>query len=313
MYRMKHVWGTGSTSGSLQVVEDSAPAVLLLSSPAVPFPLYVLLPLLHPTRSQVHPHELPSRYSECESVVRFVECFEDRHAVHIVMELCSGGELFERIIKQRHYSERAARDIIRVIFQTISYMHQLGVMHRDLKPENFLFMGEEGAEEVSPHGDPGAPGTSSSSSMGLKLTDFGLSVLFKPGERLHDTLGSELYAAPEVWSRVVPDSTTGAWRQLPPSYGPKADVWSCGVILYILLSGSPPYQRSDQAKPLALSESAWQSISDDAKDLVRRLLHPDPDVRPTATEVLKHAWLQSGSNVSDWIRQWRIVSVALPR
>ncbi|KAF7057632.1 hypothetical protein CFC21_064850 [Triticum aestivum] len=145
--------------------------------------------------------------SEHPNVVRIRGAYEDALFVHLVMELCAGGELFDRIVAKGHYSERAAAQLIRTIVGVVEGCHSLGVMHRDLKPENFLFAST--AED--------AP---------LKATDFGLSVFYKPGDKFADVVGSPYYVAPEV---------------LLKCYGPEADVWSAGVILYILLCGVPPF------------------------------------------------------------------------
>jgi len=108
------------------------------------------------------------------NIVKLVAAFEDKRNVHIVMELCSGGELFDRIVTRGHYSERHAAQIIRSIVTVVAHCHSMGVIHRDLKPENFL-LSDEG-----PMSD-------------LKATDFGLSVFFKPGESFDDIVGSAYY------------------------------------------------------------------------------------------------------------------------
>ena len=141
------------------------------------------------------------------NIVTLKGAFEDKHDVHIVMELCSGGELFDRIAARGHYSERAAAILTKTIVSVVDYCHKNNVIHRDLKPENFLLADKR---EDAP----------------LKVTDFGLSVFYKEGEVFTDTVGSAFYVAPEV---------------LKGKYGKEADVWSCGVILYILLSGTPPF------------------------------------------------------------------------
>ncbi|NP_001303126.1 calcium-dependent protein kinase 34-like [Brassica napus] len=141
------------------------------------------------------------------NIVELKGAYEDKHSVHLVMELCAGGELFDRIIAKGHYSERAAASLLRTIVQIIHTCHSMGVIHRDLKPENFLLLNKD---ENSP----------------LKATDFGLSVFYKPGEEFKDIVGSAYYIAPEVLKR---------------KYGPEADIWSIGVMLYILLSGVPPF------------------------------------------------------------------------
>ncbi|GFQ07586.1 calcium-dependent protein kinase 1 [Phtheirospermum japonicum] len=200
------------------------------------------------------------------NVISIKGAYEDAVAVHVVMELCAGGELFDRIIKRGHYSERKAAELTRIIVGVVEACHSLGVMHRDLKPENFLFVDQK--EESL-----------------LKTIDFGLSMFFKPGEKFDDVVGSPYYVAPEV---------------LRKRYGPEADVWSAGVIVYILLSGVPPFwAESEQGifeqvlhGDLDFTSDPWPSISEDAKDLVRKMLVRDPKRRLTAHEVLCHPWVQ---------------------
>ncbi|XP_020237835.1 calcium-dependent protein kinase 20 [Cajanus cajan] len=207
------------------------------------------------------------------NVIQIVGAFEDAVAVHLVMELCAGGELFDRIIQRGHYTERKAAELARVIVSVVQACHSLGVMHRDLKPENFLFINHE---EESP----------------LKTIDFGLSVFFRPGETFTDVVGSPYYVAPEV---------------LRKHYGPECDVWSAGVIIYILLSGVPPFwDETEQGifeqvlkGELDFMSEPWPSISESAKDLVRRMLVRDPKKRMTAHEVLCHPWVQVGGVAPD--------------
>ncbi|XP_009784416.1 calcium-dependent protein kinase 20-like [Nicotiana tabacum] len=207
------------------------------------------------------------------SVVQIVGAYEDAVAVHVVMELCAGGELFDRIIKRGHYSEKKAAELARVIVGVVEACHSLGVMHRDLKPENFLFVNEQ---EESP----------------LKTIDFGLSMFFRPGETFTDVVGSPYYVAPEV---------------LRKCYGPECDIWSAGVIIYILLSGVPPFwDETEQGifeqivkGELDLVSEPWPAISESAKDLVRRMLARDPKKRVTAHEVLCHPWVRVGGVAPD--------------
>ncbi|KAM0827038.1 hypothetical protein ACQ4PT_068455 [Festuca glaucescens] len=199
------------------------------------------------------------------NVISIVGAYEDAVAVHLVMELCAGGELFDRIIQRGHYSEKAAAQLARVIIGVVEACHSLGVMHRDLKPENFLFVNQK--EDSL-----------------LKAIDFGLSIFFKPGEIYSDVVGSPYYVAPEV---------------LMKNYGCEVDVWSAGVIIYILLSGVPPFwDESEQGifeqvlkGDLDFSSEPWPSISKSAKDLVRKMLNRDPGKRLTAHEALCHPWV----------------------
>ena len=199
--------------------------------------------------------------------------YEDRVDVHIVMDLCTGGELFDRITARGYYSEADAAAAVRSIVGVVAYCHSLHVMHRDLKPENFLL--------ASPA--PDAP---------LKCTDFGLSTFFKPGERFRDLVGSAYYMAPEVLRRA---------------YGPEADLWSCGVILYILLSGMPPFYGGSEreifdrilAGHVDFETAPWPSISPEAKDCVARLLQREPRRRAKAADILRHPWLREHGVASD--------------
>ncbi|ONK75251.1 uncharacterized protein A4U43_C03F14930 [Asparagus officinalis] len=203
------------------------------------------------------------------NVVSLGSTYEDDGAVHLVMELCEGGELFDRIVARGHYTERAAAAVTRTIVEVVQMCHKHGVMHRDLKPENFLFGNKK---ETAP----------------LKAIDFGLSVFFRQGERFTEIVGSPYYMAPEVLKR---------------NYGPEVDVWSAGVILYILLCGVPPFwAETEQGVARAIIRSVidfrrdpWPKVSDNAKDLVKRMLNPDPKLRLTAQEVLDHPWLQNAA------------------
>ncbi|WOK98574.1 calcium-dependent protein kinase 15 [Canna indica] len=207
------------------------------------------------------------------NIVELKGAFEDRHSVNLVMELCEGGELFDRIISRGHYTERAAAGLCREIVNVVHCCHSMGVMHRDLKPENFLFLN---TNEDSP----------------LKATDFGLSTFFKPGDVFKDVLGSAYYVAPEVLRR---------------HYGPEADIWSCGVILYILLAGVPPFWGDNDEGTFAailrghmdFSSDPWPSISPGAKDLVKKMLRTDPKERLTAAEILNHSWVREDGEAPD--------------
>ncbi|XP_055807726.1 calcium-dependent protein kinase 4 [Solanum dulcamara] len=199
------------------------------------------------------------------NIVTIKGAYEDPLYVHIVMEICSGGELFDRIIQRGHYSERKAAELTKIIVGVVEACHSLGVMHRDLKPENFLLVNKD--DDFS-----------------LKAIDFGLSVFFKPGQIFADVVGSPYYVAPEV---------------LLKHYGPEADVWTAGVILYILLSGVPPFWAETQQGifdavlkgHIDFDSDPWPLISESAKDLIRKMLCMQPSERLTAHEVLCHPWI----------------------
>lgn len=200
------------------------------------------------------------------NLVQFYEAYEDNDNVYIVMELCKGGELLDKILSRGgKYSEEDARVVMIQILSVVAFCHLQGVVHRDLKPENFLYVSKE---EKST----------------LKVIDFGLSDYVKPDERLNDIVGSAYYVAPEVLHR---------------SYGTEADMWSIGVIAYILLCGSRPFWARTEsgifravlkADP-SFDEPPWPSLSADAIDFVKRLLNKDYRKRLTAAQALSHPWL----------------------
>ncbi|KAK9129516.1 hypothetical protein Sjap_010003 [Stephania japonica] len=210
-----------------------------------------------------------------ENVVQFYNAFEDDTYVYIVMELCEGGELLDRILakKDSRYTEKDAAIIVRQMLKVAAECHLHGLVHRDMKPENFLF---KSTKEESP----------------LKATDFGLSDFIKPGRKFTDIVGSAYYVAPEVLKRKS---------------GPESDVWSIGVITYILLCGRRPFWDKTEDgifkevlknKP-DFRRKPWPSISNSAKDFIQKLLVKDPRARLTAAQALSHPWVREGGDASD--------------
>uniref|UniRef100_A0A7C9AWQ9 non-specific serine/threonine protein kinase n=1 Tax=Opuntia streptacantha TaxID=393608 RepID=A0A7C9AWQ9_OPUST len=207
------------------------------------------------------------------NLVKFYDAYEDLENVYVVMELCEGGELLDRILARGgKYTEDDAKAVMVQILNVVAFCHLQGVVHRDLKPENFLF-------------------TSKDENSVLKAIDFGLSDFVKPDERLNDIVGSAYYVAPEVLHRC---------------YGTEADVWSIGVIAYILLCGSRPFWARTEsgifravlkADPV-FDEAPWPSLSLEAKDFVKRLLNKDPRKRMTAAQALSHPWIHSYQDVN---------------
>lgn len=207
-----------------------------------------------------------------DNLVKFYDASEDRENVYIVMELCEGGELLDRILSRGgKYTEDDARTVLVQILKVVAFCHLQGVVHRDLKPENFLF-------------------TSKDENAQLKAIDFGLSDFVKPDERLNDIVGSAYYVAPEVLHR---------------SYSTEADVWSIGVISYILLCGSRPFWARTEsgifravlkADP-GFEEQPWPTLSNEAKDFVKRLLNKDPRKRMTAAQALGHPWIKNSHDI----------------
>uniref|UniRef100_A0A7N0R9P3 non-specific serine/threonine protein kinase n=1 Tax=Kalanchoe fedtschenkoi TaxID=63787 RepID=A0A7N0R9P3_KALFE len=202
------------------------------------------------------------------NIVEFKGAYEDKLQLHLVMELCSGGELFDRITAKGNYSEKEAAKVGRQIVNVVHICHFMGIMHRDLKPENFLL-------------------TSKDEDAAIKATDFGLSVFIEEGRVYRDLVGSAYYVAPEV---------------LKFRYGKECDVWSAGVMLFILLSGFPPFWAETEKEifdailkgKLSFEEKPWPTISDSAKNLIKRMLTMDPRQRITAAEALEHPWLKGG-------------------
>ncbi|XP_055803933.1 CDPK-related protein kinase-like isoform X2 [Solanum dulcamara] len=207
-----------------------------------------------------------------DNLVKFYDAYEDHENVYIVMELCEGGELLDRILlRGGKYTEDEARAVLIQILKVVAFCHLQGVVHRDLKPENFLFMSKDENAQ-------------------LKAIDFGLSDFVKPDERLNDIVGSAYYVAPEVLHR---------------SYSTEADVWSIGVISYILLCGSRPFWARTEsgifravlkADP-GFEEQPWPTLSSEAKDFVKRLLNKDPRKRMTAAQALGHPWIKNSHDM----------------
>ncbi|KAI4318620.1 hypothetical protein MLD38_032299 [Melastoma candidum] len=206
------------------------------------------------------------------NLVQLYDAFEDTDNVYVVMELCEGGELLDQILSRSgKYSEDEAKAVMAQILDVVAFCHLQGVVHRDLKPENFLYALK----------DTNSP---------LKAIDFGLSDFVRPDEKLNDIVGSAYYVAPEVLHRC---------------YGTEADVWSVGVIAYILLCGSRPFWartesgifRSILKVEPNFDEPPWPSISSEAKDFVRRLLNKDPRKRMTAAQALGHPWIRNFNGV----------------
>ncbi|KAK3413803.1 calcium-dependent protein kinase 28 isoform X1 [Eucalyptus grandis] len=210
-----------------------------------------------------------------ENVVQFYDAFEDDSYVYIAMEYCEGGELLDRILakKDSRYTEKDAAVVVRQMLRVAAECHLHGLVHRDMKPENFLF---KSSKEDSP----------------LKAIDFGLSDFINPGKRFLDIVGSAYYVAPEVLKRKS---------------GPESDVWSIGVITFILLCGRRPFWDKTEdgifkevlKKKPDFRRRPWPTISNSAKDFVKKLLVKDPRARLTAAQALSHPWVREGGNASD--------------
>jgi len=201
-------------------------------------------------------------------IIKLFETFEDARYIYLVMELCSGGELFDRIIDAGHFTESDAAIVMQQMIRAIYYMHENKVCHRDVKPENFLFYTREPiAKNI------------------LKKIDFGLACKFEAGKDLTTKAGTPYYVAPQV---------------LQGKYDQACDLWSAGVIMFVLLCGYPPFYGDTDAQVLqkvrrgefTFVKEDWKSISVDAKDLITNLLKMDPTARFTAGQALTHPWVK---------------------
>lgn len=199
------------------------------------------------------------------NIVQLIETFEDKHKVYLVMELVTGGELFDRIVEKGSYTEKDASMLIRQVLEAVDYMHEQGVVHRDLKPENLLYYSRDEDSKIM-------------------ISDFGLSKM-EDSRTMATACGTPGYVAPEVLA------------QKP--YGKAVDVWSIGVISYILLCGYPPFYDENDANLFAqilkgdfeFDAPYWDDISDSAKDFIRHLMCVDPAKRYTCKQALAHEWI----------------------
>jgi len=203
-------------------------------------------------------------------IIKLYDIFETETELYLVMELVNGGELFDRIVEREQYSESNAKEVMRQLFSAIKYFHELGVVHRDLKPENLLLENERDDTNI-------------------KVTDFGLSRIFldrEAPEMMKTACGTPGYVAPEVLQASI------------KGYDKEVDMWSAGVILYILLCGYPPFFSENDPELFELIMNVeyefhpryWSHISEEAKNLISHLLLKDPKKRLTAVQALEHPW-----------------------
>ncbi|KAG8459848.1 hypothetical protein KFE25_014411 [Diacronema lutheri] len=205
-----------------------------------------------------------------KNVVKLYEVFDESAKINLVMELVTGGELFDRIVARGSYTEADAAECVRQICDALAYMHANDICHRDLKPENILY--------ASPADDAA-----------IKLADFGLAKVVSEKAIMQTACGTPGYVAPEILQNT--------------GFGIEVDMWSVGVILYILLCGFPPFYEEELPRLFATIMAGrydfpspwWDTVSADAKDLVNKLLVVDPKKRLTAEQVLKHPWIVSSA------------------
>ncbi len=202
-------------------------------------------------------------------IVHLREVFDSDRTFYMILENCTGGEMFDRIVEKEHYTEHEARVAFFQICKALEYCHQQGIVHRDLKPENLLY--SDTTEDAQ-----------------LKVADFGLARLFtneQAIELMTTMCGTPGYVAPEILKSEC--------------YGSTVDVWSAAVILYILLCGYPPFYddnnaalfRSIKAGAYDFPSDEWDHVSDEAKDLIDKMLVVNPSERMDISDIMKHPWM----------------------
>ncbi|KAK2507482.1 hypothetical protein MC885_001975 [Smutsia gigantea] len=222
--------------------------------------------------------EILLRYGQHPNIISLKDVYDDGKFVYLVMELMRGGELLDRILRQRFFSEREASDVLCAITRTLDYLHSQGVVHRDLKPSNILYVDESGNPES------------------IRICDFGFAKQLRAENGLLMTpCYTANFVAPEVLKRQ--------------GYDAACDIWSLGILLYTMLAGFTPFANGPDDTPeevlarigsgeYALAGGNWDSISDAAKDVVSKMLHVDPHQRLTAVQVLKHPWIVNREHLS---------------
>lgn len=235
----------------------------------------------------VHAEASIMREIEHPHVVHLFDMFESKGKVYMVLELLTGGELFDRIVQKQSFNEKEASSLLYSLVEAIDYLHSKNVVHRDLKPENIIYATR----------DDDAP---------VKITDFGLASLRpNPETKMTTACGTPGYVAPEVLKGK--------------DYGKEVDIWSLGVILFILLCGYPPFYHQNTEElyknikkgKYSFNEKYWGHISADAKHLVKRMLTVEPRERITCHQILEHPWMKSATTEDfgdSWKMQLRLTS-----
>ncbi|KAM9328138.1 calcium/calmodulin-dependent protein kinase type 1D isoform 2-T2 [Pholidichthys leucotaenia] len=201
-----------------------------------------------------------------ENIVALEDIYESPDHLYLIMQLVSGGELFDRIVEKGFYTEKDASTLIRQVLDAVNYLHKMGIVHRDLKPENLLYFNAQDESKIM-------------------ISDFGLSKMEGSGDVMSTACGTPGYVAPEVLA------------QKP--YSKAVDCWSIGVIAYILLCGYPPFYDENDSKLFEQILKAdyefdapyWDDISDSAKDFISSLMEKDPVKRFTCEQALRHPWI----------------------
>lgn len=204
------------------------------------------------------------------NIIKLFDCYQDKRYYYMVEEYCSGGDLFDYIQKEKFFTEQKAGTIFNQLLSAVNHLHKKNIVHRDLKPENIVLI-ESGNNEVF-----------------IKLIDFGTSITIK-GKNLTQELGTIYYIAPEVFMN---------------NYNEKADIWSCGIILYTMLCGHPPFCGNKENiikskilhSKLVFPSKEFNKVSNEAIEYIKSLLSYNPEKRPSAEEALNNKWLLSTVN-----------------
>eukprot|EP00599_Poterioochromonas_sp_BG-1_P005139 CAMPEP_0173154120 /NCGR_PEP_ID=MMETSP1105-20130129/13288_1 /TAXON_ID=2985 /ORGANISM="Ochromonas sp., Strain BG-1" /LENGTH=399 /DNA_ID=CAMNT_0014070229 /DNA_START=350 /DNA_END=1549 /DNA_ORIENTATION=+ len=202
-------------------------------------------------------------------IIKLFETYDEGTDFYIVTELVAGGELFDRIVAKAHYTEKEARDLIKIMLETMAYMHKMGIVHRDLKPENLLLCSETDDSDI-------------------KIADFGFAKRVKDLSPKETACGTPGYVAPEILRG--------------DKYGAEVDVWSMGVICYVLLAGYPPFYDEDQKRLFKkikegryhFHEDYWGNVSPEAIHMIQQMLCVDQSKRWTSEQLLSHPWIVMG-------------------
>ncbi|XP_077194070.1 calcium/calmodulin-dependent protein kinase type 1D isoform X2 [Paroedura picta] len=213
-----------------------------------------------------------------ENIVALEDIYESPNHLYLVMQLVSGGELFDRIVEKGFYTEKDASTLIRQVLDAVYYLHRMGIVHRDLKPENLLYYSQDEESKIM-------------------ISDFGLSKMEGKGDVMSTACGTPGYVAPEVLA------------QKP--YSKAVDCWSIGVIAYILLCGYPPFYDENDSKlfeqilkaEYEFDSPYWDDISESAKDFIRNLMEKDPNKRYTCEQAARHPWIAGDTALSKNIHE----------
>lgn len=259
----EHILGRGATSTVRRITHKTTKEVYALKTLAI---------------NRMAKHKIAELLQEVEmmkkldhpNIIRIIETFRTANKLYIVMELCTGGELFDKLYEQDNtrFTEPDARQLMLKMCTALNYLHAAGIAHRDLKLENFIFTNRNADAEV-------------------KLIDFGYSQTYLSKDHMTQVVGTAYYIAPEV---------------LNGDYTKSCDIWSMGVIFYMLLSGRCPFGGNDDDEiqdavrngSLKFHPQTWGDVSDGAIDLCKKMIERDVSSRLTCAEVLQHPWMTHG-------------------